>query len=224
MNNRKTVARYFSLLTITASFLSVLAGGSFAQSNLPATLSSFNNLVAAADKNDDTIKRPRVVAETKETTEKSDVPAPAVTASATASTTGVAALASQMEHLAFAILNQKRAENNLPPLEWSEDMAKIARMHSKDMADNKFFSHQGRDGSMVDDRADTLGFSKWKAIGENIAYNRGYDKPADFACERWMLSQSHRENILNPRWKEAGIGVSITADGTYYFTEVFILK
>ena len=77
---------------------------------------------------------------------------------------------------------------------------------------------------MVNDRADSLGFSKWRSIGENIAYNRGYDKPAEFACERWMQSESHRENILDRRWKEAAIGVSITEEGTFYFTQVFVLR
>ena len=128
-----------------------------------------------------------------------------------------------MEQKAFEIVNERRRESGLPPVKWSDDMAKVARLHSENMAKLKFFSHAGQDGMMVSDRADNLGFYKWKAIGENIAYNRGYDNPADFACERWMLSPTHRENILNKRWQEAAIGLAI-ADGTYYFTQVFMQK
>ena len=133
-------------------------------------------------------------------------------------------LLSQLERQAFDILNQRRNENGLSPIKWSEDMAKIARIHSQDMAQYSYFSHAGRGGKMVNDRADLLGFSDWQAIGENIAFNRGYEKPAEFACEGWMKSSAHRENILNARWKEAGIGVALAVDGSYYFTEVFILK
>ena len=112
----------------------------------------------------------------------------------------------------------------LPALEWNEDIARIARMHSENMAKYKFFSHTGLDGTMVNDRADLCGVSKWKAIGENIAYNRGYEKPAEFAVERWMQSNAHRENILNNRWKESAVGVAVSNDGAVYFTQVFLIR
>lgn len=133
-------------------------------------------------------------------------------------------LISKTEIQVFELINEKRKENGLPAIEWSEDMAKIARLHSENMAKFNFFSHTGLDGFMVNDRADALGISNWKAIGENIAYNRGYQNPAEFACERWMMSSTHRENILNRRWKQSGIGVAVTSDGTYYFTQVFVLR
>ncbi len=130
----------------------------------------------------------------------------------------------QFERQAFEEINRQRATMNLQPLVWSDDAAKIARLHSENMANFKFFSHEGLDGLMVSDRADSCGISKWRAIGENIAYNRGYANPIEFAVERWMQSPGHRENILNERWKESGIGVAITEDGTYYFTQVFLQR
>jgi len=130
----------------------------------------------------------------------------------------------EFEKLGFALINQKRAEIGLEPLAWSNDVAKIARIHSENMAKFKFFSHKGIDGKMVDDRADSLGISKWTAMGENIAYNRGYKNPIEIAVEKWMLSQSHRENLLSERWKESAIGIAVTDDGTYYFTQVFLKR
>lgn len=130
----------------------------------------------------------------------------------------------ELEKMAFDLLNAQRAAKNLPALRWDDDVARIARMHSENMAKYKFFSHTGLDGTMVDDRADLCGVSRWKSIGENIAYNRGYDKPADFAVERWMQSVSHRENILNNRWKESAVGVAIANDGSFYFTQVFLAR
>ena len=129
-----------------------------------------------------------------------------------------------LERKAFAQINQQRAAAGLQPLIWSDDATKIARIHSENMANFKFFSHAGLDGSMVNDRADSFGVSKWRAIAENIAYNRGYANPIESVVGRWMKSTGHRENILNNRWKESGIGIAITADGTYYFTQVFVQR
>jgi len=128
------------------------------------------------------------------------------------------------EHQVFELINKKRADNSLQPLIWNDDVARIARMHSENMANYKFFSHAGIDGKMVNNRADDFGISKSRAIGENIAYNRGFTDPLEFAVESWMKSPGHRENILNNRWQESGIGIAVTADGTYYFTEVFLLR
>jgi len=129
-----------------------------------------------------------------------------------------------LERRAFELVNYQRATLGFEPLAWSDDAAKIARLHSENMANFNFFSHSGIDGSMVNDRADAFGINKWRAIGENIAYNQGYENPVEFAVERWMKSPSHRENLLNSRWKESGIGIAVTHDGTYYFTEVFLVR
>lgn len=129
-----------------------------------------------------------------------------------------------LEHRAFELINERRAECNLAPLKWSDDVARIARLHSENMANYNFFSHAGIDGLLVNDRADILGISRWQAIGENIAYNQGFDNPVEFAVERWMQSPKHRDNLLSSRWKESGIGVAVTENGTYYFTEVFMVR
>lgn len=210
MNYSKTVflrTAFSAVLILTLSASNFFAQ-SLAENKLAmASINSIREL-------DLTGIRPRIISKTN----NDNVPASIVVSPS------AVGLGLQLERQAFLILNQKRAEKGLSALVWSEDMARVARKHSQDMAQYKFFSHAGHDGSLVDDRADSFGFKKWKAIGENIAYNRGYEKPADFACERWMLSVSHRDNILDSRWKEAGIGVAITAEGTYYFTEVFILR
>ena len=128
------------------------------------------------------------------------------------------------ERRVFDLINEKRREQNLNPLVWSDDVAVIARLHSQNMANFKFFSHAGLDGTMVSDRADQNGMSKWRAIGENIAYNQGFQNPLDCAVEGWMKSAAHRQNLLDPRWQESAIGIAVTPDGTYYFTQVFLLR
>ncbi len=129
-----------------------------------------------------------------------------------------------LERQVFEMVNQKRAEQNLEPLVWSDEVAKIARIHSQNMANYKFFSHAGLDGTMVSDRADQFGIGKWRAIGENIAYNQGFKNPLKCAVEGWMHSPAHKENLLSTRWKDSAIGIAVTEDGTYYFTQVFLDK
>jgi len=129
-----------------------------------------------------------------------------------------------LEREVFTLINAERRRHDLGQLEWNDKLASLARLHSQNMAREKFFSHRGSDGSMVDDRADRLGLGTWRAIGENIAYMRGYDNPAELAVQKWLESTGHRKNLLGPTWKESAVGVAITSDGTYYFTEVFLLR
>lgn len=134
------------------------------------------------------------------------------------------AMTGQVENQIFYLINRQRAAQGLAPLAWNEEAARIARMHSQNMANYKFFSHRGLDGKMVNDRADSIGLTKWRSIGENIAFERGYDNPAEFAVRKWMESTSHRENLLGSTWKDSGVGIAVAPDGSYYFTQVFLLK
>lgn len=129
-----------------------------------------------------------------------------------------------VERTAFRLLNQKRVENGLKSLMWSDDLERVARIHSQNMADFKFFSHKGIDGKMVSDRADCLGVGNWRSIGENIAFNRGYSDPVEMAVQLWLDSPSHRHNLMDENWKESAVGVAVAADGSYYFTQVFLLR
>lgn len=132
--------------------------------------------------------------------------------------------ARRMELDLFSQLNAIRVKEGLHELVWNDDVAAVARLHSTNMAEQNFFSHRGSDGSMVDDRADKVGLGKWRLIGENIAYVRGFDDPGPVAVEKWLESTSHRENLLRPNWEFSAVGVAITADGVVYITQVFLLR
>lgn len=157
---------------------------------------------------------------TTSTAEKGDSSRPRVVGTRSAPAANTASL----ERTAFNLLNQKRAENGLKALEWSDELEALARRHSEDMADYKYFSHRGRDGSMVSDRADRSGLTKWRSIGENIAFNRGYKDPIDVAVKLWLESPSHRHNLLNTDWRESAVGIAVAEDGSYYLTQVFLLR
>jgi uncharacterized protein YkwD len=129
-----------------------------------------------------------------------------------------------LERKAFDIINRQRSGKGLAPLRWNDELARVARLHSENMARHRFFSHTGRDGLSVNHRARQLGVRGFRAIGENIAFNQGFSKPVEMACQHWMTSPGHRGNILDRGWTESGIGVAAAPDGGYFFTQVFITR
>ncbi len=129
-----------------------------------------------------------------------------------------------LERRVFDLVNERRTAIGLPPLAWNKEAASAARIHSANMAALNFFSHTGTDGKNVSARAASVGLTNCHQIGENIATNRGFKSPLESAVQSWMNSPGHRGNILKGAWQETGIGVAVKADGTYFFTQVFVLK
>src|SRR5688572_29467416 len=82
-----------------------------------------------------------------------------------------------LERDAFQLINTERGLAGLSHLRWSEKIAEVARLHSNNMAELNFFSHKGLDGLLVDERADKLNMGPWSAIGENIAFMKGFENP-----------------------------------------------
>jgi len=134
------------------------------------------------------------------------------------------AMIAELERTTFDLLNAKRKERGLPALAWSESVAAVAREHSVDMATMNYFSHKDMSGRYVSDRADSMGLKKWRAIGENIAFNKGFADPMTRTVELWMNSTSHRQNLLDDHWKESAVGIAVASDGSYFFTQVFLDK
>lgn len=131
---------------------------------------------------------------------------------------------SSLERRAFELVNRERARSGEAPLVWDAELCRMAELHSQHMAQQNFFSHVGPDGLSMENRARALGIAGWRALGENIAYNRGIDDPAGFAVQRWMNSDGHRANILNGKFSRSAIGVARTPDGRIYLTQVFLAR
>lgn len=129
-----------------------------------------------------------------------------------------------VERAAFDLINQRRADDGLLPLIWNDELAAVARIHSQNMAEFSFFSHRGLDSKLVSDRADARGIGKWRSIGENIAFNRGFQDPTAKAVQLWLDSPTHKRNLLDCNWKESAVGVAVASDGSYYFTQVFLTR
>jgi uncharacterized protein YkwD len=152
------------------------------------------------------------------------VPAPTPAASRSYAPASVALAASGDERRAFDLINAERQRRGMRPLAWDGSLTRLARYHSENMARGGFLSHVDRDGLDLKGRAQVLGLHGWRTLGENIAYNQGYSDPTAFAVERWMVSEKHRENILNSAYTHAAVGVARASDGTFYFTQVFMTR
>jgi uncharacterized protein YkwD len=129
-----------------------------------------------------------------------------------------------IEKRAFEQTNLVRKQNGLQPLTWDGDVCRMARIHSESMSRQGYFSHVTPEGLRLRDRAKVVGILHYVVLGENIAYNQGYDDPGAFAVERWMASEKHRTNILSPEYKAMAIGSFIAADGSVYLTQTFITR
>lgn len=128
------------------------------------------------------------------------------------------------EQRTFEMINARRRASDLEPLVLDAELCRMARLHSQRMAGESFFAHAGADGLEAPERARALGITGWRALGENIAYNQGFDDPAAFAVERWMVSTKHRENITSRTFTHTGLGVARAADGRIFFTQVFMTR
>ena len=132
--------------------------------------------------------------------------------------------ANAVERRAFEQTNVARAENGLQPLAWDPELCRMAREHSEKMATLNYFSHETPEGLQLKERAREIGILHFRVIGENIAYNKGYDDPGGFAVERWLTSSGHRANMLYPGFQASAIGSYVAADGSTYLTQVFIAR
>lgn len=132
--------------------------------------------------------------------------------------------ANEIERRAFEQTNQERLRNGLPPFLWDADLCRMARNHSENMARLGYFSHVTPEGLRLRDRARAVGITHYAVLGENIAYNLGYEDPGGFAVERWMISPGHRANILYTGFKAMAVGTFVATDGSVFLTQTFITR
>ncbi|MEO0933208.1 MAG: CAP domain-containing protein, partial [Cyanobacteria bacterium J06641_2] len=137
-------------------------------------------------------------------------PVPSTSASLTSQPTSSSQIIDPLIAEVVELTNLYRSQHGLEALTLNTSLSKSAQTHSQDMALADFFSHTGSDGSRVSDRAKLAGYQS-SYVGQNIA--AGYIT-AEEVVRGWMNSPGHRENILNPNYKEIGIGYYYLANDT----------
>jgi uncharacterized protein YkwD len=115
-------------------------------------------------------------------------------------------------HIRF-LTNQQRNIYRLPPFGASPPLADVARGHSRDMLERRFFDHRTPEGLGPRERVarKNLAFAR---VAENIySMNNGSVDPAELASimvTGWMRNQGHRHNILDPTLTVLGVGVALS--------------
>lgn len=102
---------------------------------------------------------------------------------------------------------QERASRGLGALSDDAELIDVARRQAARMAANKNLHHNPNLQSEVRD---------WEVLGENVG--RGANVAE--VHQAFMESETHRAQILEPRYLEVGIGV-VWADGELWVAEVF---
>jgi uncharacterized protein YkwD len=111
----------------------------------------------------------------------------------------------------LCLLNGERADHGLAPLAPNAQLADAATAYVQDLVAGSYFSHTGRDGSGVLDRVQRSGYLPRGAavvLGENLAWGSGGLATPGAIMSGWMNSPGHRANILNPDFREVGVGVA----------------
>lgn len=152
----------------------------------------------------------------------------------------------KIENLIYTYTNEQRSQNGLPKLVLDHKLSDIARLHSVDMANRNYFSHDSPEGTDPTQRGANAGYDCRKNYGsyytyglaENIAQNWLYtsymtkgvrtsytwhteESLARDIVDGWMASAGHRENILTSTYNKIGIGIGISQDDAVYATQNF---
>lgn len=101
------------------------------------------------------------------------------------------------------LTNVQRVNNGLSPLTANSTLSQAALAKGNDMLAKGYWAHFAPDGTTPWNFFLSFGY-KYKYAGENLA--RDFSD-ASSAVNAWMNSPTHKENILNPNYKDIGIGV-----------------
>ena len=110
------------------------------------------------------------------------------------------------------LLNAERRAAGLRQVAGQQKLAVAAARFSAKMVRERFFAHRAPGGPDLTGRltlARYLGRSTtpW-IVGENLAWARGSAATPRDIVAQWMASPGHRRNILEPAFRDIGVGVA----------------
>jgi uncharacterized protein YkwD len=116
----------------------------------------------------------------------------------------------QMRSSVLCLINRIRVHYKLHPLAYNKALKTSASAHSVSMVVHGYFAHEGPGGSM-DHRISRAGYFNSGGqfvIGEDIGGGGGLLGSPLAVVRDWMHSPPHRRNILDPHFRDAGVGVA----------------
>lgn len=116
------------------------------------------------------------------------------------------------------LTNDERQKAGRPPLTSHPSLMQAAQSYAEVLASGDCFDHTCGPVPDLRDRVEQAGYTSWIALGENIAAGA---KTPEAVMNVWMNSAGHRDNILNPNYKEIGVGVASGGRYGMYWVQVF---
>lgn len=111
----------------------------------------------------------------------------------------------------ICLVNRERVLHGERPLTVNGKLSRAAQGHSEDMIAQDYFSHYGPAGDTPASRMRAAGYiyssNIGYEVGENIAWGTMTLATPKSIVEAWMHSPGHRENILDARYRETGMGI-----------------
>jgi uncharacterized protein YkwD len=102
------------------------------------------------------------------------------------------------------LVNKERLKNGMAALRTDPKLLQMARDYGHEMAKNEFFGHISPVSGNLFNRFSKSDVRKdWQLAGENLAISATVEN----AHTGLMGSPKHRENLLDPRYTDVGIGV-----------------
>jgi uncharacterized protein YkwD len=140
------------------------------------------------------------------------LPASAAAAScANANLTPTSGNVEQVRAAVLCLINQEREHHGDGALVPNAKLTRAAQAHSRDMAEQDYFSHTAPGGSTPLDRMRASGYlpnsQDGYVVGENIAWGTMWLATPQSIVNAWMASPGHRANILDGAYRETGVGV-----------------
>jgi uncharacterized protein YkwD len=123
-----------------------------------------------------------------------------------ATASGGAARVASLETQLLERVNALRQAAGAPALQLHGGLSRAAERHSYEMVSQGYFGHRSADGSSFRSRIAATyarGTSHWH-VAENIAWRAG-DTGSVSIVSLWLASARHRANLLNPRFRDAGV-------------------
>ncbi len=99
--------------------------------------------------------------------------------------------------------NSQRQKLGLVPLKYNATLSQSATAKAQDMFKSNYWAHNSPEGKTPWDFFKSAGY-QYSVAGENLAKDF-YD--TEGLIKAWMSSPTHRDNIINPKYQEIGIGV-----------------
>ena len=111
----------------------------------------------------------------------------------------------------FCLVNAQRARHGLPPLRANRRLARVARIHARDIVRYQFIGHDSPAHGSLLQRVQRSGYGRNRRLtfGEILGAGRGRWSTPRSIVREWMKRHIHRKAILYPSFRAMGVGASV---------------